>query len=76
MEPQRIAVRLLESDEMASYGMHPELHKDLVRCHNPALYGQLEPAGTSVAETQRRIGEAVRQRPIEDRASGGVVLSA
>lgn len=76
MEPQRIAVRLLESDEMASYGMHPELHEDLVRCHNPALYGQPEPAGRSVAETQRRIGEAVRQAPAERDSSNGLVLSA
>jgi len=70
MEPQRDDTPILADDDMSSYGLHPAIHEELVRCHNPALVG-------SVALTQRRISRIVRESVEEaNQADTGLTLSA
>jgi len=69
MEPQRDDTPILADDDMSSYGLHPAIHEELVRCHNPALVG-------SVALTQRRISRIVRESLEANQADTGLTLSA
>ena len=59
MDTQRNDARLLAEDEMASYGLHPAVHEELVRWHNPALT-------PSVAEVQQRIRRRLRSSAVEE----------
>jgi hypothetical protein len=69
MEPQRTDAPISTDDDMASYGLHPATHEELVRCHNPAV----EP---SMALTQRRISRLVRESLDTREAGTGLTLSA
>lgn len=69
MEPERDDAPILADDDMASYGLHPTTHEELVRRHNPALEA-------SVGVTQRRIGRRVRESIDAREAGPGLTLSA
>jgi len=72
MEPHKSAVRTVQEDDgMASYGMHPRVHEQLVRCHNPALFGR-----DPVAETHERIRRLMREAVSIPDNQDGVTLSA
>ncbi|HVA26514.1 MAG TPA: hypothetical protein VMW62_19255 [Chloroflexota bacterium] len=59
----------MADDDMSSYGLHPAIHEELVRCHNPAL-------DTSVAGTQRRISRRVRESVEAGHHEAALTLSA
>ena len=59
MDNQRNDARLLADDEMASYGLHPAVHEELVRWHNPALT-------PSIAAVQQRIRRRLRHSAVEE----------
>ena len=69
MEPVRDDAPILADDDMASYGLHPATHEELVRRHNPALE-------SSVSLTQRRVSRLVRESIDAREAEAGLTLSA
>ena len=69
MEQERTDARMLAEDDMASYGLHPAIHEELVRCHNPAR----EPA---LAPVQRRVRRRLREAVDAQQAAAGLTLSA
>jgi hypothetical protein len=69
MEPEREDASILADDDMSSYGLHPSIHEELVRCHNPAREA-------SVAATQRRVSRLVRASVEASQAETGLKLSA
>ena len=38
MSFKEVSVPPIEDDGMASYGLHPSVHEQLLRCHNQALF--------------------------------------
>lgn len=60
MEQQRDDARILAEDEMASYGLHPAVHEELVRWHNPALQTPVATAHDRVRRRMRHTVEAAQ----------------
>jgi hypothetical protein len=73
MELHEITIRILDDDGMASYGLHPTVHQELVRCHNPALYQPEIDGPQPLVATRSRINRLMRE-PFA--AVDGVTLSA
>jgi hypothetical protein len=60
MDTERDDARILAEDEMASYGLHPAIHEELVRWHNPALR-------PSPATVQERVRRRLRRPALDER---------
>lgn len=72
MDLREQLVGVVEGDEMASYGLPPEVDEHLQRAANPALY---EPPA-AVAETHARVRSTMRARIHPAVEDGGLTLSA
>lgn len=69
-------VSVIEGDEMASYGPHPELHEHLVRSANPALYEFAGRPGESLAAAHREVRQLMGEFGRPNAADDGLTLSA
>ena len=63
MDRAHYETSVADDDEMSSYGLHPAVHEELVRCHNPAL----EPP---LAQVHKRISRLVRESAPTGEAPG------